>query len=166
MEVIHPQDAAPRTPLTPHNGRTDTPRCRRPRRWLGWVTGTAMMVAVGLAAPPPAAACWYCGIVNAVENIGDFFKDLATDLAGLTANVITLDPAGAFDDLIDVFQDVACPALSGFGAAGGEIAESLKNDNCDAPHGLAPDVLDMLSPYFNSSFDSVVIHENCDFSGG
>jgi hypothetical protein len=125
-----------------------------------------MMVAVGLTFPPPAAACWYCGIVNAVENIGDFFRALATDLAGLTANVITLDPAGAFDNLIDVFQDVACPALSGFGAAGGEIAEALKNDNCDAPHGLAPEVLDTLRPYFNSSLDSVVIHENCDFSGG
>jgi hypothetical protein len=104
--------------------------------------------------------------VNAGETIGAFFKDLATDLAGLTANVVTLDPAGAFDDLVDVFQDVACPALSGFSAAGGEIAEALKNDRCDAPHGIAPDVLAQLSPYFPSAFDSVVIHENCDFASG
>ena len=166
MASMHPQDATPRTPRATRAGGARAPKGRCPRRWLSGVTGAAMLVAVGVITPPPAAACWYCGIVNAVENIGEFFKDLAIDLASLTANVVTLDPADAFDDLVDVFQDVACPAVSGFAVIGGEIAEALKNDRCDAPHSIAPEVLAKLSPYFHSSFDSVVIHENCDFSSG
>src|SRR5215510_8417354 len=166
MEPMHRTHDVPREPLATRASAARAPQRRRERRWLGWVTGAAMLVAVGVTTPQPAAACWYCGLVDAVDTIGDFFRDLATDLASLTYDVVTLDPAGAFGDLIDVFQDVACPALSGFSAAGGEIAEALKNDNCDAPHGIAPEVLDKLSPYFTSSFDSVVIHENCDFAGG
>jgi hypothetical protein len=134
--------------------------------WLRGVAGAIVLGAVWLTVPRPAAACWYCGIVDSVESVGDFFRDLATDLVGLTYNVITLDPEDAFDDLIDGFQDLVCPAISGFSGVGGEIAEALKNDNCDAPHGIAPEVLDLLRLYFNSPFDSVVIHENCDFSGG
>lgn len=162
MERMHRPPAAPRTPLATRGGGTRGVRRRRPREWLGWVAGAVMVVTVGLAAP--AAACWYCNLRDGVQNIGHFFKARATDLAVLTGDVVTPDPAGAFPDLVDVIQYVACPALSGFAVAGGEIAEALKNDNCDAPHGIAPEGLDRLRQYFNSSFESVVIHEHCDFS--
>src|SRR5262249_48470265 len=109
MELMHPTHTTPREPLAMRGDGASAPRRRGAGRWWSWVAGAVMVGAVGLAAPPPASACWYCGIVNGVENIGHFFKDLATDLAGLTEAVVTVDPAGAFHNLIDVFQDVVCP---------------------------------------------------------
>ena len=141
------------------------PLRQRTHRWLGGIAGAVMMVAVGLVAPPPAAACWYCGIVNAVENIADFFGDLGRDLASLTYDVITLDPEGAFYDLTDVVEGIVCTGLSGVAVIGGDIAEGLKNDSCLGPSPIAPEVLEKLRAYYNSDLTSVMIHEDCDYTG-
>ena len=126
-----------------------------------------MLVAVGVTTPQPAAACWYCRVADGFTSAGNYLIDLASDLAGLTYNILTLNPVDAFHDLLDVAEDAVCPVGGGFlglGVVGGEILEALRNDNCDAPHPIEPDVLYLLSFYFNSSFDSVMIHEHCDYS--
>ncbi|HEY5870757.1 MAG TPA: FG-GAP-like repeat-containing protein [Candidatus Tectomicrobia bacterium] len=163
MEQRQTTHNAPRETLAPRAGEARAPW--RPRQWLGLLTGAAMLVAVGVTTPQPAAACWYCRLADGLASAGNALKDLASDLAGLTYNTWTLDPAGAFHDLLDSAEDVACTGdgYAGLGVLGGEILEALRNDNCDAPHPIEPEVLYLLSLYFNSSFDSVVIHNNCDY---
>ena len=166
MEPLHRTSAASRTPLAPHGGGANAPQRRRPWGWLGWVTGTVVMLAVGLAAPPPAAACSWYNPVCWVEEGVDFFKDLVVDLGDLVQDIITLDPQGAFGDLADICENLVCAKarLTLVNLIGADVAESLYNNNCDAPHGIALDALAKLRPYFNSSLESVDIHENCDFS--
>jgi hypothetical protein len=98
----------------------------------------------------------------------DHFTDLVEDLGDLTWDVLTLDPEGVFNDLVDIVENLVCAAGSGtvtvLNLIGADIAESLYNDNCADPHPIAPEVLDKLRPYFQSEFTSVVIHEDCDFS--
>jgi hypothetical protein len=94
----------------------------------------------------------------------EYFSDLVVDLGELTWDVITLDPEGAFNDLVDIGENLVCGGITVLDLIGGNIAESLYNNSCAAPHGIAPEVLDKLRPYFHSDFTSVVIHEACDFT--
>ena len=51
MEQMHATPHAPQEPLAPRADGVRAPRRRRPRRWLSWGTGVAMMVAVGACRP-------------------------------------------------------------------------------------------------------------------
>lgn len=128
------------------------------------VVGVVVLGAVWLTVPPPAAACpWYNPLCWLEEGV-DYFSDLVGDLGDLTWDVVTLDPEGAFDDLVDIGENVVCGQLTVLNLIGGNIAQSMYNNNCAAPHGIAPEILDKLRPYFHSDFTSVVIHEACDFT--
>jgi hypothetical protein len=134
---------------------------------LGWVAGAVVLGAVWLASPPPAAACSWYNPLCLVEEVVDFFSDLVADLGHLVQDIITLDPQGAFGDLVDIGENLVCASGPGeltlLNLIGADVAESLYNNNCAPPHGIAREVLDKLNPYFTSSLESVVIHENCDF---
>jgi hypothetical protein len=126
-----------------------------------------VLVAVWLAVPPPAVACPWYNPLCWLEEAADYFTDLVEDLADLTVNVVTLDPAGAFNDLVDIVENQVCAAGAGtitvLDLIGADVAEALYNDSCAPPHGIAPEVLERLRPYFQSEFTSVLIHEDCDF---
>ena len=167
MEWTHPTHTAPREPLATRAGGARIALRRRLRRGLAGIAAAAALIAVGLATPPPAAACaWYNPLCWLEEGV-DFFTDLVKDLGSLTLNIVTLDPEGAFHDLVDIGENLVCASGSGqltlLNLIGADVAESLYNNNCADPHGIEPEVLDQLRLYFNSSFESVVIHQDCDF---
>ena len=116
-----------------------------------------------LAVPPPAAACLLNPLCWIEEGV-DYFTDLVEDVASLAWNVFTLDPEGAYHDLIDIVENEVCFDIKFLDFIGAGVAEDLYNNSCAAPHPIAPEVLEKLRPYFKSSFTSVVIHEDCDFS--
>ena len=107
--------------------------------------------------PPFNPLCW-------IEEGVDFFTDLVEDVASLAWNVFTLDPEGAYHDLIDIVENEVCFDIKLLDVIGAGVAEDLYNNSCAAPHPIAPEVLEKLRPYFKSSFTSVVIHEDCNFS--
>src|SRR5438309_9167511 len=101
-------DAVTRTPPTRRGGRTMAFLRRRLPRWRGGVLGAVGLLAVGLAVPPPAAACsWYDPICWA-EEVVDYFTDYVTDIENLARDVFTLDPEGAFYDLVDIGENFVC----------------------------------------------------------
>lgn len=168
----HHTQTVPQTSLALRAGEVrSTPQLSPPRarRW-GWIAGAVLVVTLGLAAPPPVAACWYCAVVNGIKSLGDGVKALATDLAHLTKDIVTLDPKGAFHDVVDILEDtIVCNNLTVtlhdiLGVTG---LEALENRQCAAPHGIDPAVLTALRPYFpKASFESVVIHEGCHLAPG
>ena len=118
-----------------------------------------------LAVPLPAAACSLLNPLCWIEEGVDFLTDLMEDVASLTGNVLTLDPEGAFNDLVDIGQNLVCATtpMIVLDLIGADVAEALYNNSCADPHGIDPVTLDRLRPYFMSSFASVVIHKDCDF---
>ena len=142
MEQIYATPDTPQEPLATRAGEANASRRRRQRMWLGLVTGTAMMVAVGMTTPQPAAAaCWYdprCLVDAVLDPIFDTVKGVFK----LTWNVITLDPEDAWEDLKEVGYNQICgPGLSVFTMA---VANGLGEDfdECSSPpHLIGPDVL-------------------------
>ena len=167
MEPMHRTPATSRTPLAPCAGGASAPRRRRPRGWLGWVTGVAMMVAVGLAAPPPAAACSVWDPVCWIETGWDYVWDTVKGVLQLTGDVITLNFDEAFEDLQEVVLNYACgpgpsqlvPLLS---VAVSNGLEADFDDSCSPSHPIDQATLDKLKLYIKSPLDTVVIHEECN----
>jgi hypothetical protein len=161
MEQIYATPDAPQEPLATRAGEASASRRRRQRMWGGLVTGTAMMVAVGMTTPhPAAAACWYdprCLVDAVLDPIFDTVKGVFE----LTWNVFTLDFEDAWEDLKEVGYNQICgPGLSVFTM---EVANGLEADfdECASPpHPIEPDVLE------NSSCISSPPLTRCAFMKG
>jgi hypothetical protein len=121
-------------------------------------------VAVGLAVPPPAAACSWWNPLCYLEEAGDYLWDTAQDVLELAWDTITLNPEEFFEDFTDIAYNNVClffTPLSLTVSAG--IREDF--DECASQHPIEPDILAKLSLYFPSSFDSVRIHDGCNLDG-
>jgi Domain of unknown function (DUF4157) len=122
------------------------------------------MVAVGLATPPPAAACgtWW-NPACWVEAGLDYAWDMVKGVLKLTWDVITLDAEDAWDDFKEVaFNQICQPGLSLLTLAVSSGLEEDFDECASPPHPIEPDVLDALQHYIQSPLDSVRIHEGCN----
>ena len=118
-----------------------------------------------LAVPQPAAACSFYNPICWIEEGKDYFEDLAEDVADLAWDLLTLDPKEAWEDFKDIANNAVCGPLTPLSLA---VSNGVKADfsECASPHHpIAPPILAQLSLYFESSFDSVRIHEDCTLDG-
>ena len=146
-----------------HPSAAPTQKSRRSPGLAGTLAVFVLTLCVTvLSAPKPADACPVYDPICWVEEAIDFIADTLESLGELVTDILTFDLEGLVDDIVDVVEDALCGALTPLDLAGGNIAESMF-DNCESWHYIEPEVMAQLPSYFKSTFETVRIHENCDF---
>jgi hypothetical protein len=128
--------------------------------------GLVAAMAVTLGSSQPANACSVFNPICWAEEAVDFIADTLEELVMIVGDVLTLDPEGLFDDVVDLIENPLC-ALGGVGTilqlSGGNITQEMF-DSCGDQQLIEPEVLAKLENYFPSSFDQVIIHKDCDLT--
>lgn len=163
MERTHGTDAVQQTPLATRG--TTASLHRRMRWWRGGVAGAVLLVAVGLAVPPPAAACSWWNPFGCLGELGDYLWDTAQGALALAWDVITLNPEEIFEDFQDIAENQICWGFTPLSLAVSAGVEADFDECASPPHPIEPDILVKLGLYFQSSFDSVRVHEGCNLDG-
>jgi hypothetical protein len=123
------------------------------------------VISVLLAVPQPAAACPWYNPLCWIEEGFDFVWDEIESTLELTWNIITLDPEDAWEDFKDIAYNHICFGFTPLSLATSNGVEA-DFDECAGPeHPIEPEILAELGLYFESSFNTVRIHENCNLDG-
>src|SRR5262249_2975671 len=110
-----------------------------------------------------AEACSFLDPICWVDSAIGFIQNLLEDVIDLVTDIITFDPAGIFDDINDILETTVCAGATPLDILGGDVAEAIF-DSCQPGQPIEPEVQAQLEAYFRSSFATVTIHKECDFT--
>lgn len=164
MEQTNLQSATTRTTPATRRGAAMSHLKRRTSRWLGGLAFT-LVATVGLAVPPPAAACSWAKPWECLEEVGDYLWDEVKGAFELAWDVITLNPKEFFEDFKDIAYNHICRGFTPLSLVISAGIEEDFDECASLPDPIEPDILAELGLYFESSFNSVRIHEGCNLDG-